>query len=107
MNVENYSMKLKHYLADLSDDADLIDEAIASLEGIFELRQENELLHFSRPEAVAYLALKSVVRCEDCKHWLPMNRFVPDYHPGRGQCELNCWVRDFDWFCADGRRKSD
>ena len=24
-----------------------------------------------------------VVRCKDCKHWLPMNRFDPDYHPGR------------------------
>jgi len=35
---------------------------------------------------------------------LPMNRFDPDYHPGRGNCELNCWVRDFDWFCADGKK---
>lgn len=50
-----------------------------------------------------------VVRCKDCKHWLPMNRFDPDYHPGRGQCEWNCWVRDSDWFCADGEKddKSD
>ena len=46
-----------------------------------------------------------IVRCKDCKYWLPMNRFDPDYHPGRGECELNCWVRDFDWFCADGKRK--
>ena len=46
-----------------------------------------------------------IIRCKDCKCWLPMNRFDPDYHPGRGQCELNCWVRDFDWFCADGKRK--
>ena len=48
---------------------------------------------------------ETIVRCKDCKHWLPMNRFYPDYHPGRGQCELNCWVRDSDWFCADGERR--
>ena len=46
-----------------------------------------------------------IVRCKDCKYWLPMNRFDPDYHPGRGQCELNCWVRDFFWFCGDGERR--
>ena len=47
-----------------------------------------------------------IVRCKDCKRWLPMNRFDPDYHPGRGRCEWNCWVRDFDWYCADGERKA-
>lgn len=46
-----------------------------------------------------------VVRCKDCKYFLPMDRFHQDYHPGRGECELNCWVRDSDWFCADGVRK--
>lgn len=43
-----------------------------------------------------------LVRCKDCRYWLPMNRFHEDFHPGRGECELNCWVRDSDWFCADG-----
>lgn len=46
-----------------------------------------------------------VVRCKDCKYWLPMNRFHQDYHPGNGECELNRWVRQMDWFCADGERK--
>ena len=56
--------------------------------------------------AVKYLKDQpEVVQCKDCEYWLPMNRFVPDYHPGRGECELNCWVRDCDWFCADGIRK--
>ena len=50
---------------------------------------------------------KEVVRCKDCKYWLPMDRFHQDYHPGYGECELNCWVRQMDWFCADGERKSD
>ena len=48
-----------------------------------------------------------IIRCRDCKYWLPMNRFDPDYHPDRGQCELNCWIRDFDWFCADGEKVSE
>ena len=48
---------------------------------------------------------KELVRCKICKYWLPMNRFHQDYHSGRGDCELNCWVRDSDWFCADGKRK--
>lgn len=48
---------------------------------------------------------EAIVLCKDCKYWLPMNRFNPDFHPGRGQCELNCWIRDFDWFCADGERR--
>lgn len=48
---------------------------------------------------------RELIRCNDCRYWLPMNRFHQDYHPGRGECELNCWVRDNDWFCADGERK--
>ena len=46
-----------------------------------------------------------IIRCKDCVYWLPMNRFHQDYHPGRGECELNCWIRDFDWYCGDGKRK--
>ena len=46
-----------------------------------------------------------LIRCKDCKYWLPMNRFHQDYHPGNGECELNRWVRQMDWFCADGERK--
>lgn len=48
---------------------------------------------------------QEIVKCKDCKYWHPMNRFKQDYHPGRGECELNCWVRDLDWFCADAERK--
>lgn len=49
------------------------------------------------------IEIPEIVRCEYCRYWLPMNRFKPDYQPGKGECELNCWVRDFDWFCADGK----
>ena len=55
--------------------------------------------------AIAIEDRQLVVRCKDCKHWLPTDRFDHDYHSGRGQCEWNCWVRDFDWFCADGERR--
>ena len=44
-----------------------------------------------------------IVRCEKCRYWLPLNRFHEDYHPGRGECELNQWIRDYDWFCGDGK----
>ena len=52
-------------------------------------------------------APEALVLCNDCKYWLPMNRSHSDYHPFRGECELNCWVRDFNWFCADGERRDD
>lgn len=51
------------------------------------------------------LVKRKLVTCAECKYWLPMNRFHQDYHPGRGECELNCWVRDSGWFCADGEAK--
>ena len=100
----DYCEKLKHYLDDLSENNDLIDEAIATLEGHFELIQENELLHFSRVDAVAYLALKSIVRCKDCIHG---KQLFHDYV----SCEISeeneagCHVSHKpDWFCADGQR---
>lgn len=57
--------------------------------------------------AVVALEKPQIVRCKDCRYWLPMDRFHQDYHPGRGECELNCWVRDAEWFCADGERRTE
>lgn len=94
----DYCEKLKHYLDDCDENTDLIKEAIASLEGHFGLIQENELLHFSRVYAVAYLALKSIVRCKDCKHFEPDGIYTMCYrHNGLSQ--------NADWFCADAERK--
>ena len=45
--------------------------------------------------------VRTLIMCKDCRYWLPLNRFCSDYHPGRGECELNNWIRDSDWFCAD------
>lgn len=49
--------KLMHYTYDLDCDVDLKQEAIASIEHIAQFMGEDELLHHSRPLALAYLAL--------------------------------------------------
>ena len=48
--------KLIHYTNDLGD-VDLKQEAIATIEHIAQYMDEDELLHHSRPLALAYLAL--------------------------------------------------
>ena len=48
--------KLMHYTNDLGD-VDLKQEAIATIEHIAQYMDEDELLHHSRPLAIAYLAL--------------------------------------------------
>lgn len=49
--------KLMHYTHDLDCGADLKQEAIATIENIAQYMDEDELLHHSRPLALAYLAL--------------------------------------------------
>ena len=53
--------KLMHYTNDLSDGTDLKAEAIAAIESIVQYMDEDELLHHSRPLALAYLALTEEV----------------------------------------------
>ena len=48
--------KLMHYTNDLGN-VDLKQEAIATIEHIAQYMDEDELLHHSRPLALAYLAL--------------------------------------------------
>ena len=64
--------KLMHYTNGL-DNVDLKQEAITTIEHIAQYMDEDELLHHSRPLAIAYLALTEdasvpVVRCKDCKY---------------------------------------
>lgn len=49
--------KLMHYTNDLGCGVDLKQEAIATIEHIAQYMDEDELLHHSRPLALAYLAL--------------------------------------------------
>lgn len=48
---------LKHYQEDM-EDADLLNEAIATCEDYFQGMSKDELMHRNRPLAIAYLALK-------------------------------------------------
>lgn len=101
----DYSEKLKHYLDDHDENCDLINDAILSLEGHFELIPDHELIHFSRADAVSYLALKSIVRCKDCIYG---KQLFEDYVSCENseENESGCHVsHKQDWFCADGIRK--
>lgn len=49
--------KLMHYTHDLDCGLDLKQEAITTIEHIAQYMDEDELLHHSRPLAIAYLAL--------------------------------------------------
>lgn len=60
--------KLIHYINDLSDGTDLKAEAIAAIESIVQYMDEDELLHHSRPLALAYLALTEEVDVAQVVH---------------------------------------
>lgn len=102
--------KLMHYTNDLGD-VDLKQEAIATIEHITQYMDEDELLHHSRPLAIAYLALTEdaavqVVRCENCKHLCVWNRkdmyaFCPKTNIAFLPFEQD--TRTF--FCGFGERK--
>ena len=68
--------KLMHYTNDLGD-VDLKQEAIATIEHIAQYMDENELLHHSRPLALAYLALT-----EDASVPVVYGRWVTHYRSG-------------------------
>ena len=55
--MDNLREKLLHYTDDLSEDVDLRQEAIATIEAAAQYMTEDELLHHSRALALAYLAL--------------------------------------------------
>ena len=99
--------KLIHYTNDLGD-VDLKQEAIATIEHIAQYMDEDELLHHSRPLALAYLALTEddsapVTRCKDCEHLV--NATV------NGNGFLICDISDMetapDDFCSYGDRREE
>jgi hypothetical protein len=72
--------KLMHYTHDLDCGSDLKQEAITTIEHIAQYMDEDELLHHSRPLAIAYLALTEdasapvahgewLLRHEGCGHY--------------------------------------
>ena len=56
----DYTELLQHYKSELSDNCNLVKEAIVTLESHFELMDKESLVHHNRPLAIAYLALKSI-----------------------------------------------
>lgn len=56
----DYYEILKHYKNDLPEDCSLVDEALATLEAQFSYMNKDDLMHRSRPLAIAYLALKDI-----------------------------------------------
>ena len=109
--------KLIHYTNDLGD-VDLKQEAIATIEHIAQYMDEDELLHHSRPLALAYLALTEdasvpVVRCKDCKHSILPSELTQRYgKPGTLTCHNRyapCNRRNVsgDDFCSYGERRDD
>lgn len=99
--------KLMHYTHDLDCGADLKQEAIATIEHIAQYMDEDELLHHSRPLAIAYLALTEdtsvpVVRCKDCKY-----AYINSFSAASGValCSSNAKVMQQDDFCSYGERK--
>ena len=102
--------KLMHYTHDLDCGVDLKQEAIATIEHIAQYMDEDELLHHSRPLALAYLALTEdasgpVVWCKDCRHrggvQVTCNGINIDY------CKVwDSTVQDLEsTFCSHGERK--
>lgn len=107
--------KLIHYTNDLGD-VDLKQEAIATIEHIAQYTEEDELLHHSRPLALAYLALTGddfvkATRCKDCKHSTLPSELTQRYgKPGTLTCHNRyapCNRRNVsgDDFCSYGEPK--
>ena len=90
--------KLMHYTHDLDCGVDLKQEAIATIEHIAQYMDEDELLHHSRPLAIAYLALTEddsvpVVHGRWIRpHWKNNN-----YCCDCSECGGEAMHRDYQW----------
>lgn len=74
----NLRNELLHYTNDLSAGTDLKVEAVAAIEHIVQYMDEDELLHHSRPLALAYLALTEEVDSVP----VVLGRWVTHYRSG-------------------------
>ena len=61
-------------------------------------------LQIAAQDAATLLKMhEEVVRCKDCKNWNSLG----DSYPERGTCGLWHMLHWGDWFCADGKKRSD
>lgn len=100
--------KLMHYTHDLDCGSDLKQEAITTIEHIAQYMEEDELLHHSRPLAIAYLALT-----EDASAPVVHGKWVPMYRSGvkveRGYVSTCCdmWNNRKSDYCPNFGAKMD
>lgn len=99
--------KLMHYTNDLGD-VDLKQEAIATIEHIAQYMDEDELLHHSRPLAIAYLALT-----EDASvpvvhaRWLTSSDIPDTLICSKCNCIYDMWKHDAHNYCPNCGAKMD
>lgn len=69
--------KLMHYKYDLDGCSNLKQEAITAIEDMVQYMDEDELLHHSRPLAIAYLALtEDVSALEVHGRWIEHKKYI-------------------------------
>mgnify|MGYP004661731399 CR=1 FL=1 len=78
--MDNLREKLMHYTDDLSEDVDLKQEAIATIEQAAQYMTEDELLHHSRALALAYLALTDAADVAPVVHGHWIEKIAADGH---------------------------
>lgn len=98
--MHNLRNKLMHYTNDLSDGVDLKAEAIAAIEHIVQYMNEDELLHHSRPLALAYLALTEEVDSVPVVHgrWIRPHWKSNNYCCDCSECGGEAMHRDYQWY---------
>lgn len=88
---------------ELDDDMMTIDDFIQELN--IAIKQDGHDIYMKRDDATMIKQIiinhSNIVRCKDCK-------FLPSSSPGCSMfCERIHNFVDADWFCADGKRRTD
>lgn len=92
--------KLMHYTHDLDCGSDLKQEAITTIEHIAQYMDEDELLHHSRPLALAYLALTEDASAPGVhEKWVPMYRSGVKVERGYVSTCCDMWAERKSPYC--------
>lgn len=90
--------KLMHYTYDLDCCSNLKQEAITAIEDIAQYMDEDELLHHSRPLAIAYLALTEDVSAPVVHgQWVTPHWHNSDYCYNCSKCGGEAMHREYQW----------
>ena len=101
--------KLMHYTYDLDCGADLKQEAIAAIESIAQYMDEDEILHHSRPLAIAYLALTEDASAAGgaCGHWVRHYRSGTTVGEGYVSTCCDMWNKRKSDYCPNCGARMD